>query len=91
MDKPKQLGLLKQALDEIAYLRTLPYKNGEFGAWKNKVTHILEMDYGSDSPELRRFLNAPGKSFVVGTELGREQEYQRQLDCYEGALKSIVG
>lgn len=90
MDKAKQVELLKQTLDEIPQLRALHFKNGEFAVWKNKVCRILESDYGKESAEYQRFLNAPGKAFVIRTELGQEQEYQRQLDCYEEALGSLI-
>ncbi len=90
MDKAKQLELLKQRLDEIPHLRGLHFRNGEFTAWKNKVCQILESGYSKDSAEYRRFVNAPGKAFVVGTETGRTQEYYRQLECYEDALKSLL-
>ncbi len=90
MDKAKQVELLKQALDEISHLRALHFRNGEFTVWKNKVCQILESDYGKESAEHRRFINAPGKAFLIRTELGQEQEYQRQLDCYDEALKSLI-
>ena len=90
MDKAKQVELLKQRLDEIPHLRALHFRNGEFTAWKNKVCQILESDYGKDSAEYRRFVNAPGKAFIVGTETGQRQEYHRRLECYEEALKSLI-
>lgn len=90
MDKAKQVELLKQALDEIPYLRALHFKNGEFAIWKNKVCQILESDYGKESAEYQRFVNAPGKAFIIRTELGQEQEYHRQLECYDEALRSLV-
>jgi len=74
LDKAKQVELLKQKLDEIPYLRALHFKNGEFAAWKNKVCQMLESDYGKESAQ----------------ELGQEQEYGRQLDCYEEVLKSLI-
>jgi hypothetical protein len=90
LDKAKQVELLTQALNEIPHLRVLHFRNGEFAVWKNKVCQILESDYGKESAEYRRFVDAPGKAFVVRTELGQEQEYHRQLDCYEETLKSLI-
>ena len=90
MDKAKQVELLKQALDEISHLRALHFRNGEFTVWKNKVCQILESDYGKESTECRRFVNAPGKAFIVRTETGQTQEYYRCLECYEEALKSLI-
>ncbi len=90
MDKAKQVELLKKALDEIPHLRALHFKNGEFAVWKNEVCRILELGYGKESAEYRRFVNAPGKTFIIRTELGQEQEYRQQLDCYEEALKSLM-
>jgi hypothetical protein len=90
LDKAKQVELLTQALNEIPHLRVLHFRNGEFAVWKNKVCQILESDYGKESAEYRRFVDAPGKAFVVRTEMGQEQEYHRQLDCYEETLKSLI-
>jgi hypothetical protein len=91
MDKAELTDLIKLALDGINFLRTLKYSNAEFPAWRNRVTELLEKAYGEDSPEYRRFVNAPGKSFVVRTETGLTDEYFRKLDCYESALKSLIG
>ncbi len=90
MDKAKQVELLKHSLNEIPHLRALHFKNGEFTVWKNKVCQMLESGYGKESAEYRRFVNAPGKAFIVLTELGQEQEYHRRLDCYDEALKSLI-
>ena len=90
MDKAKQEELVKQALSEIPYLRGLHYSNGEFKAWNNKVSRMLESAYGSESKEYRRFVNATGKHFVIRTETGLEHEYNWQLECYEDVLKSLV-
>jgi len=90
LNKAKQVELLKQTLNEIPYLRALHFRNGEFTVWKNKVCQILESDYGKESAEYRRFVNAPGKAFLILTEMGQTQEYHRQLDCYEEALKSLI-
>ncbi len=90
MDKAKQVELLTQVLNEIPHLRTLQLGNHEFATWNSKVCSILESAYGKESVEYRRFVNAPGKAFIVLTELGQEQEYHRQLDYYEEALKSLV-
>jgi len=90
LDKSKQVEPLKSALDEIPRLRRLTSRDGEFTMWKDEVCRILESEYGLKSTEYRRFANAPGTSFIVRTELGQEQEYQRQLDCYGEALKSLV-
>lgn len=90
MDKEKQVEEIKQALDEILDLRRLHYKNGQVTAWQNKVCRMLEATYGKESAEYRRFVNAPGKAFIIRTELGQEQEYHRQLDCYEEVLKALI-
>ena len=91
MDKAKQVEQLQQALEGIYHLRALHYSNGEFTAWQNRVSQMLELAYGKDSAECRRFINAPGKAFLVRTETGQEQEYHRRLDCYEEVLKSLIG
>ena len=87
----KRETLVKQALEQLRYLQTLPYRNNEFRPWVDKTTAALKAEYGAESIEVRRFVNAPGKAFVVGTETGREQEYQRQLENYEEVLRAMVG
>ncbi len=87
----KRETLINQALEQIPHLQSLPYRNGEYRAWVDRVTASLKAEYGPESGEARRFVNAPGRAFVVGTETGKEQEYLRQLDCYEEALKSLLG
>ncbi|OGO38424.1 MAG: hypothetical protein A2147_10850 [Chloroflexi bacterium RBG_16_57_8] len=91
MDKQEQVGIIKLSIDGINYLRTLPFHNGEFPAWRERVTQLMGKIYGKDSTEYRRFVNAPGKSFVIRTETGQIEEYHRKLDCYESALKSLIG
>jgi predicted secreted protein len=90
LDKGEQLAQLKQAAEEVNYLRTLHFLNGEFNAWKDRVCRILESAYGKESIENKRFINAPGKAFIVRTEMGQTEEYHRRLDCYESALKSLI-
>jgi hypothetical protein len=87
----KRETLVKQALEQVPHLLSLPYRNGEFKGWLDRTTNMLKTEYGAESAEVWRFTNAPGKAFIVGTETGREQEYQRQLEAYEEVLKSLVG
>jgi hypothetical protein len=91
LDKTEQVELIKLAIDGVNFLRTQHFANGEFPAWRNRVTQLLQQTYGENSPEYRRFINAPGKSFIVRTETGQFEEYSRKLDCYESVLKSLVG
>jgi len=91
LDKPQAANELKQALEAIPRLRSLNYRNAQLDGWLNGVSQVLETAYGKNSPELQRFSNAAGVSFKVWTEYGQEQEYQRQLDCYEETLKAIAG
>ena len=90
MDRPKEIELLKKALDEIPYLRTLHYRNGEFTVWRDKVLHTLESAHGKESTEYSRFVNAPGKVFIVRTEMGQQDDYNWRLDCYESVLRSLI-
>jgi hypothetical protein len=90
LDKEEQVKLIQMSIDGINYLRTLHFRNPEFTAWMNRVTELLEKAYGKDSIEYRRFVNAPGKSFIVRTDTGMTEEYLRKLDCYETALKSLI-
>ena len=90
MDKAKQVEVVKQALEGIYHLRSLHYSTGEFSPWQNRVLQALDSAYGKDSAESRRFVNAPGKSFIVRTETGQRDDYDRRLDCYEEVLKSLL-
>lgn len=90
MDKQELTGLIKLSIDGINFLRTLHYGNSEFPAWMNRVKELLTKVYGENSTEYKRFINAPGKSFIVRTETGMTEEYFRKLDCYETALKSLI-
>ena len=87
----KRETMLKQALEQVPHLQGLSYRNSEFKAWVDRVTASLKAEYGVESGEVRRFVNAPGRAFVVGTETGKEQEYQRQLESYEEVLKALAG
>ena len=90
MDKAEQKDLIKLSLDGINFLRTQRHNNSEFPAWKNRVSELITQAFGENSAELRRFVNAPGKAFIVRTETGLTEEYLRKLDCYESALKSLI-
>jgi len=90
LDKAEQQELIKLALDGINYLRTLRHSNSEFPAWRYRVTQLLDRVYGENSAEYRRFVNAPGKSFIVRTQTAMTEEYLRKLDCYETALRSLI-
>ncbi len=90
MDKTRGIEMLKQALDEVPNLRTLRLGNYELPMWRDRVCRMLESAYGKESAEYNRFVNAPGTAFIVRTEMGQDQEYHRQLDCYEEALKSLA-
>ena len=74
---------LKQAVEEVNYLRTLHFRNG-------KVCKMLESAYGKESLEYKRFVNAPGTTFIARTEVGQQEDYHFRLDCYEAALKSLI-
>ena len=81
---------LTQALNEISNLRRLRFGNHEFPIWRNSVSRLLELAFGKGSSEYNRFINAPGKGFIVRTEQGQQEDYSFRLDCYENALKSIL-
>ena len=82
---------ITQALGQIRHLQSLSYKNNELKGWLDRTTAMLKTEFGAESAEVRRFTNAPGRAFTIGTETGKEQEYQRQIDCYEEVLKNLLG
>ncbi len=87
----KRETLLRRGLEQIEELKRQSYHNKEYKAWLESFTASLRAEFGAESGEVRRFVNAPGRAFVVGTETGKEEEYQRQLECYEEVLKGMVG
>lgn len=87
----KRETMLKQALEQVPHLQGLSYRNSEFKGWLDRTTASIKAEYGAESSEVRRFTNAAGRAFVVGTETGKEQEYQRQLESYEDVLKALAG
>ena len=91
MADTKKITVVKQALEQVPHLQGLSYRNSEFKGWVDRVTASLKTEYGAESAEVRRFTNAAGRAFVVGTETGKEQEYQRQIESYEDVLKALLG
>ena len=90
MDKLEALALLKQSMAEVPRLRALHHANGEFTQWRNGVLRMLGQAYGLESAQYSRFADAPGKSFIVNTDLGLQQDYEFRLDCYESALRTLI-
>ena len=91
MADTKKITVVKQALEQVPHLQGLSYRNSEFKAWVDRTTASIKAEYGDESSQVRRFVNAAGRAFVVGTETGKEQEYQRQLESYEDVLKALLG
>ena len=90
MDKKKAIESLKKALDELPHLRTLTLNNRCFDLWCHKVSDILEETFGKTSTEYDRFNRAVTVSFPTYTNKEKQKEYNRHLDEYETALKSII-
>ncbi|MBA7676059.1 hypothetical protein ES703_84299 [subsurface metagenome] len=90
MNKNRAVELLKQALSEVPHLRTLHLGNKEFDLWRNKVSDIVEVAFGKSATEYERFVRAVRVDFPTYTEAERQKEYNRRLDEYETALKSII-
>lgn len=90
MNKNRAIEILKRKLAEIPHLRTLSLGNEEFELWRTEVIDILETRFGKDSTEYGRFLTAVGVLFFAETAAEKQKEYNRRLDKYETALKSIV-
>jgi len=90
VDVIEAIRLLKEALSEMANLRTLSPGNQEFELWRTKVSDILEVTFGKDSTEYSRFIRALRVSFPAFGKATRQEEYNRRLDEYETALKSII-
>ncbi len=87
----KRENLLRRGLEQIEELKRQSYHNKEYRAWLESFIGSLKLEYGENAREVSRFVAAPGKAFVVGTETGKEQEYQRQLESYEDVVKSLLG
>ena len=90
MDVNKAVQLLKKALDDMNHLRTLHLGDQQFELWHNKVLDILEVAFGRNSSEYVRFTRAVSVLFPTYTKADQQKEYNRRLDEYETALKSIL-
>ena len=90
MNKQEIVAQLKKHVVDVPKLRALNYANGEFPRWKNGVLKTLTDIYGSDSPQCKRFEDAPGQFFKVDTELGRQQSYTYVLEMHESALNTLI-
>jgi len=90
MDKGEAIKMIKAAIGEIPYLRTLRYDNQEFKLWRDKGCDILEMAFGKGSTEWQRFARAVTIRSYSSSETGYQEEYLNHLTHYETALKSIV-
>jgi predicted nucleotide-binding protein len=89
MDKDKAIELLKQALTEIPHLRELHYDNREFELWLNRVRDVIRA--ALDSNDNNRF-SSWRSTHIRGmfSEGVYRQDYTKQLEDYETALKSII-
>lgn len=90
MNKEEIVAALKSHLTGVPELKKLSYANNEFPRWKNSVLKTITEIYGKESPQYRRFEEAPGQFFKVDTELGRQQTYTYVLEMHESALESLV-
>ena len=90
MNKQEIVAQLNKHLAEVSEIRKLNHANGEFTRWRDSVLKTLQDTYGRESSQYGRFENAPGKSFIVKTELGLQQDYGFKLDCYESSLKTLI-
>jgi hypothetical protein len=90
MDRDKALELLKQALDEIPKLRTLPPDKQQYQFWYVKVRNILELTFGIASREYDNFARAVGWDYLVYTNKGKRGKYNKELDAYEIALRAAI-
>jgi hypothetical protein len=80
MDKKKALHFLKEALNEITKLKTLGWDNQEYKLWRDKIIDILEMSFGNNSTEYKRFSDAFLRSFSYGHQ---QEEYLEELTMRE--------
>ena len=86
----KALELLKQRLDEIPKLRTLPPDRQQYQEWRGKVCNILELTFGNTSREYNNFARAVNVDYLVYTKKEKLDKYNKELDAYETALKSAI-
>ncbi len=86
----KALNLLKQQLDEISKLRTLPPERQQYEVWRGKVCNILELTFGKTSREYDKFARAVCVDYPTYTDEEKRKKYNKELDAYEIALKSAI-
>ena len=90
MEISKGLNLLKQQLDEIPRLRTLPPDRQQYKEWFGKVCNILELTFGTTSREYDNFARAVRADYLVYTNEEKREKYNKELDAYETALKPAI-
>jgi len=86
----KALNVLKQQLDEISKLRTLPPERQQYEVWRGKVCNILELTFGKESREYDNFSRAVCVDYPTYTDEEKRKKYNKEIDAYEIALKSAI-
>lgn len=87
MDKKEAIEFLKQKLNEVNHLKSLPDGNSEESLWRNEIEDVLKEVFGRDSDEHERFFKAFSNVHVFGKE---QEEYIKELELRETAIKSII-
>ncbi len=90
MDIQEAIELLKKELDEIPKLRTLTPEKQQYKLWFGKVCNILELTSGIASRDYDNFARAVNVDYPVYTDKEKREKYNKELDAYETALKSVI-
>lgn len=91
MEIRKAIELLRQKSNEAVIIASLPYENSEYIPWRRNVEDILEMAFGVDSTEYKRFHN---ERVVVHSEtrskIVAQKGYETLIQRLQQEINSII-
>ena len=87
MDKKQAIEYLKESLEKIPHLASLPYENQDYPLWCNNISDVLEDVFSYESTEYKRFSQAFPNVHVFGKE---QEEYLVKLAMRKTAILSII-
>ena len=89
MKKRIAKDLLKQAINKIPYLKTLPPENAELGNWRTEVCRILEETFNRNSWEYSKFIYIIAFS-MPKSDAEKKEAYNSYLDEKGKSLEEII-
>ena len=84
-----RIAKLREYLAEVEHLTSLRYDNQEKGLWVDKVRDTLNLWFGEESDEYKRF-HGPRSVVAFSDDAGRRTQYLKNLSIYEADLMSVI-